>query len=334
MKEGGWEPLAARVRGLATHLLNAARLREIARADDLNALARALADAGATVGVAPDPVALEIAARRVVAGYVATVWRWAGDRQPELAPFLEDEDRRSVRALVRGAAAGAAPASRLASLVPTPMLPIRALDELAKQATAAEVGALLRAWKHPFGAAITAADSADLLATESAVDRLWAARAREALGHGPDVLRRALGLIVDATNAGTALVLASQHSDVDHASLFLDGGARIHAAKFDAAIAKGNRPDAGELLSLVIEPPSLAAAVSDASIGSVPLEDGVLRALIGWARVEARRDPTGPASVIEFLFRVRAQLHDLQLLAWRIALGAPRVLPHQLLVAA
>lgn len=333
MKEGGWEGLAVRVRGLATHLLTGARLRELSRVAEMHALGRALEDARAIEGAATSATAIEGAARRLVAAHLVTMWRWADERQPLLVPFLEDEDRRSVRALVRGAASGAPPAARLAGLLPTPTLPRRALDELAAQGRPAEVGALLRAWGHPFGDVITEGTAGDLLETECAVDRLWGARAGAALHHGPRVLREAMAMTIDVANAGTALTLSTQRADEHPERFFVPGGRDVTPALFARAIASESRPTPGERLAAAMRLPRLGEAIQDASLGAMPLEDGALRAMLAWARTEARREPTGPAPVLLFLYRLRAQVRDVQLLVWRLALGAPPPAPHQLVAA-
>ncbi len=334
MRNGGWEGLATRVRGLSTHLVGAGRLRELSRIGDLGMLVRALEELHVVEGVAGSPVGVETAMRRAAAQRLATMWRWADIRQPQLAPLLEEEDRRSVRALVRGAAAGASPAARLAGLLATPSLPTAALEELANQATPAEVGTLLRAWGHAFGDVITPGAANDLFATECALQHAWAARAAAALRFGPATMREFVGLLIDLSNATTALTLAGSPADVDRGPLFTPGGAHVGATAFARAASARARADAGEQLAAAMEPPTLADAVSDASLGHMPLEDGALRALIGWSRDLARREPTGPAPVIHYVLRLRAQLRDLQLLAWRLALGAPPPSPRHLLSAA
>ncbi|MHB0948107.1 MAG: V-type ATPase subunit [Gemmatimonadaceae bacterium] len=333
MRNGGWEGLATRVRGLSTHLVGAARMRELLRIGDLRMLVRALEELHVVESVAGSPVGVETAMRRVAAQRLATMWRWADTRQAQLAPLLEEEDRRSVRALVRGAAAGASPAARLAGLLATPTLPAAALDELASQATPAEVGTLLRAWGHPFGDVVIPSAASDLFATECALQRKWATRAAAAVRFGPGTMQAFIGLLVDLANAATALTLAGSHADVEAAALFTPGGAHVGAAAFARAATARSPAAAGEQLAAAMEPPLLAAAVSDASMGHVPLEDGALRALIGWSRDLSRREPTGPAPVIHYVLRLRAQLRDIQLLVWRLALSAPQPSPHQLVSA-
>jgi vacuolar-type H+-ATPase subunit C/Vma6 len=143
-----------------------------------------------------------------------------------------------------------------------------------------------------------------------------------------------VGLLVDLANVSTALTLAGHRSDVEPATLFTPGGAHLGPEQFAKAATSRSRPAAGEVLAATIEPPALAAAVSDASLGHLPLEDGALRALIGWSRDLARRDPTGAAPVIHYVLRLRAQLRDVQLLVWRLALGAPPPGPRQFLSVA
>ncbi len=146
------------------------------------------------------PAALELALRRAAADRLRLLARWCGPRVAILAVLFEDEDRRSLRALLRGSLQHAPAEARLAGLVPTPTLPERALRELANQATPAAVAALLTAWRNPYGSVLLAAASAaqpDLFTLELLVNRTFAARAsRAARGTGllADYVRDAIDL--------------------------------------------------------------------------------------------------------------------------------------------
>ena len=105
----GWEELIARVCGRAAHLVGRRRLIELARAGDLVRMVSLLEEAyGSSLGVAPGstPLQTELAVRRAAAFHLATLARWSRRHPDLLTPFFLDEDRRSVRALLRGAAAG------------------------------------------------------------------------------------------------------------------------------------------------------------------------------------------------------------------------------------
>ena len=166
-----WEDLTARTRGLATHLLAPGQLDGLARAPDFDALSDAFRALGLLVpeGGTVTPEQLELSVRRAAAAKLRTLTRWAGARKALLAVVFEDEDRRSLRAMLRGAVHGASAEQRLGGLIPTPALPERALGELARQPTPGAVAALLAAWGSPYGPALlpdAAAVHPDLLALE------------------------------------------------------------------------------------------------------------------------------------------------------------------------
>ena len=196
-----WEDLNARARGLGTHLLSGPQLNALAMAADIAALGEALRRLGYPLEEgAASPGALELALRRMAAGRLHILARWCGPRVGVLAVWFEDEDRRSLRAMLRGAVQHAPADTRLAGLVPTPALPERALRELANQPTPAAVAALLTAWRNPYGSALLAAASVaqpDLFTLEILVNRTFAQRAtraargggsKETLAHGDDFL--------------------------------------------------------------------------------------------------------------------------------------------------
>ena len=125
-----WDDVNARARGLSTHLLGGGQLAELAGAPDLPALAARLRDAGLTLPETAEPTAaeLELAVRRRAAGELTILGRWTARRPELLAVLFDEEDRRSVRALLRGAVERASAGLRIAGLVPTPALPERALE--------------------------------------------------------------------------------------------------------------------------------------------------------------------------------------------------------------
>ncbi|TMQ04266.1 MAG: hypothetical protein E6J90_51775, partial [Deltaproteobacteria bacterium] len=98
--------VAARARGLATTVVAADALAAIDRARDAGELAAALARADLRVVAPIDGDAIDRLARDRVAADLAVLARWTD----ALAPLELDEDRRSLRAIVRGVAAGASAA--------------------------------------------------------------------------------------------------------------------------------------------------------------------------------------------------------------------------------
>jgi vacuolar-type H+-ATPase subunit C/Vma6 len=330
-----WEDLVARVRGLSGHLLGRAQLSAMARAPDLIHLATALDDAygpAASVGPVASPDQLELAVRRAAARYVRIVARWAGTRARYLAPLFMDEDRRSVRACVRGAAAATPHAERLAGLVPTPTLPERALEELARQRSVADVVALLVLWGHPFGAALL--DEArrahpDLFRLDLLLNLEFATYAARAVRRAPlgnsvrRDLRTWLHEILDLENAFTAVGLAAQRSSTDRSQFFIPGGRALDRATFLRAASAANATSAASILARALRSTSLAAVFGASLLR--PVEDTALVATLQRTLVAARRSPLGAAPVIAFFTRLRAEVRDLRLIIWRAALGAPPV---------
>ena len=261
-----WEDVNARARGLGTHLLDRRALESLATASDLPALVEEMARSGIAIetrGGAIDGAAVEAGIRSWSAGILRTLERWVGARSDALPLVFDDEDRRSIRALVRGVVARVPADARLFGLLPTPTLPSGALEALASLATVEEIAALLSAWRHPFASAVAAAVGAepDLLAFDRALAtaaRLRAERAARRSGSG--ALRRLV--------------------------------AELFAA----------------------EPPADEAAALAARIR------GLTR--------EVRQAPLDPLTTLLVVLRLRAQVIDLQRIAWCVALGAPRTILH------
>ena len=143
--------LGTRARGLATHLFGRADLEALSRLGDVAAIARTLTRSGRLsepIAEPATPPEIDRAVRKAAARHVATLARWC-QAVPLLDVFYADQERKALRALVRGALQGAPSTARLAGLVPTPTLPERALLELSRQPTCARVIAELLAVGHP-----------------------------------------------------------------------------------------------------------------------------------------------------------------------------------------
>jgi len=327
-----WDDLNARARGLATHLLGRAALDRMARAADLPAVATELAHRGypvpAGAGAAP---ALDLGARRAAGTRLALLARRAGHRAEPLRILFEDEDRRSIVALLRGAAAGAPEDQRLAGLVPTPALPERALRALARQSSLSSVAALLGAWRHPLADDLpreaTAAEP-DLLRLETAVTRVFARRAlagaRRTGRHG--LLSRYVRDLIDQENAWAALSLSSER-EARPADYWLEGGERLTREVFERAFGAGGPAAAAPLLATALAGTPIAAALADAADrGAADLERRALAGRIRDLQSEARHAPLSPAPLLWYALRLRAEVLDLRWLAWGLTLGAPPAL--------
>lgn len=146
---------------------------------------------------------LHAAVRRLARTRALTVSRWerAG---PALAVFYAEQDRRSLAALLHGAREGAAPASRLEGLIPTPMLTERVLEELSRLDSAPEMNSVLEAVGHPFAGKLESLDVA------------WMARLRALAQRGDATLQRFVELRVGGESSVARLAaLARQRARQD-----------------------------------------------------------------------------------------------------------------------
>src|SRR6185369_13383282 len=99
---------------------------------------------------------------------------------PLMSPLSDDEDRRTLRAIIRGAFAGIPAADRMDGVIPTATLPPRAIDQLARAVDLPALAATLMAIRHPFGSAVAAEahrQHPDLFLLDAALARAFAARA-------------------------------------------------------------------------------------------------------------------------------------------------------------
>ncbi len=323
-----WEDLDARARGLATHLLSRAELDALGRLPDVAALAEALRRRDYPVEegeVSAAPV--ELAVRRMAATRLRLMARWCGSRTGVLAVVFEDEDRRSLRALLRGTMQRVPADVRLAGLVPTPELPERALRELAQQPTPAALATLLAVWRNPYGAALARAAAAaqpDLFTMEILVNRTFAARAARA-ARGTGLLERYVRETIDVENAYAALALAGAEKDVTPKDAFLSGGARISIVEFETAAAAGESRTAAQRLAAAFAGTALGPPFARWNDDPAALERAVFRSRIRELVRTMRTEPLGPAPVLAYLLRLRAEVVDLQGIIWGISLGAPEV---------
>jgi vacuolar-type H+-ATPase subunit C/Vma6 len=330
-----WDDINARVRGLAAHLVTPPLLETLAEVPDLPAFARTARAAGlisAETGVQA-PLALELALRRAAAGQFRILLHWLDRQLPLLRVVVEDEDRRSVRAIVRGAAAGAPAEARLAGLVPTPSLPERLLEELARQPRPGDVAVLLATWRHPFGTAALAAMTGqhpDLFRFELEVDRVFAARATAGARHGGASLCAFVAETIDFANLNAALVLARGEAEQPAEAAFLPGGRRLIRETFLAAVALGSERAAERLATSFGRPE--AEIIRRYARDAGALERELLALRIRRLRNLARRDPLGPAPVLGYFLRLRAQAMNLRVLLWGVALRAPTSVRRERLV--
>lgn len=324
-----WSDVLARVAGLKSHLLSGEQLRVLARSPDLPALAEGMERAGFPVRVTVlgnSPAALDLAVRRQAGAALRILGRWCGSRACELGVVFEDEDRRSLRILLRGLIQGAAPATRLSGLIPTPGLPERALEELAEQQSGEALAGLLSIWGSPFGPPLLRElrlVEPDLFRLEQLLDRTWAGRA---LGPGrvhDPVVRRFAESSIDVANVRSALLLVLQGTDVEVGSAFLPGGEMLSLGQFKRAALSGSPDKALELLAKGLAPSSFANVLRTHSDLST-LEEALLAEHASQFGRLARREPTGLAPVFAYVLRLRKQVIDLRRIVWGVALDVPR----------
>lgn len=334
-----WEDLATRARGLATHLLGRAELNGLARAPDLDALAESLGAMGFLLAEGPaTPEVLDLAVRRMAGARLQVLAAWGRERNALLAVVFEDEDRRSLRALLRGAVRGAPSDERLAGLIPTPGLPERALAELAGQPTPGAIATLLTVWGSAYGPVLlpdAAAARPDLLTLEYRLNSLFVSRALRGARAA-----RSRGLVefvretVDIENACTALVFAGAEPDTPPQRAFVDGGRRLSLEAFRHAVAAQEVGDAARRLATAFGSDPLATVFSHAAADPAAIEATILRHRIAAQGASARRNPAGVASVLHYLLRLRAEVFDLRRVIWGVMLRAPRVTIATALVSA
>lgn len=319
-----WGDLNARARGLSGRLLDRAELERLARAEPAELAARLLGHVPA--GAPPPPLALERAVRRQAMAILAILARWAGEREETLAVVLEEEDLRSMRRLLRGAAAGISPDRRLAGLLPTRALSEATLAGAAEAASPADVLARLARAGHPVARALrdrAGGIAPDLFRLEVELARGFSARFVRAARRGGGRLSAHARRSIDLLNAGSVLSASAWRSEVDPAEAFVEAGKAIDAERF-RDLASTEDPIARRRgLAAAFAGSPLARPFADLGTRPEALAATVLRARIEEERQARRLDPLGPAPLLELALRLRAQVHDLQAVIWGTRLAAP-----------
>jgi vacuolar-type H+-ATPase subunit C/Vma6 len=253
---------------------------------------------------------------------IRLVTHWSGQRALLLAPLNEDEDRRSIRAMLRGAAAGVSAEQRMAGLVPTPSLPERALAQLAALPDPASVGALLATWGNPYGTGIleeARRQQPDMFRLETGLTRTYASRSHRIATRCGRAMHVFVQRVIDLENLWASVLIAETRGAALGDALFAGGGALLTPDLLRTAAQARTRGEAvALLLPFVTDSPLAVALTTDRAP-----EERVLRALIREQHDIARLDPLGPAPIIEFCLRVRAELMVLRRVVWGVMLAAP-----------
>lgn len=263
-----------------------------------------------------DPDGVERLLARRLASDLAILVRWAGRDRPLVDALVLDEDRRSIRGIVRGLAGNVAGARRIDGAIPTPSLPVAVLEQLARATSIADIAHVLEGVGHPLAVAL-AKDATDLLAIEVAlarelVDRTRAARRRDS------ALDHYLGALVDGENAAAALLLAARGGTLEPAAMFLEGGRRLDRATFVQASGV-DVERARERLARVFAGTAIASALYQAATGAI--EDAILDDELATQARSRRTAPTGFAAVLHLWLVRRGEARQLRRTAWRAALG-------------
>lgn len=318
-----WVDVVARARGLSGRLLGPAALAELAQSTDLRDLGtRLAAHRSRPAPEAASARSLEDDERRHYGAQLRLLARWAGTHVALLAPMFDDEDRRSLRTVLRGSTAGVPADDRLSGLIPTPALPLRALDQLASCDSPAAIAALLVTWGNPFGpplVAETSRQNPDLFQIEHALVSTWATRARRAARRGDRAMRTFVERQLDLANLWTALLVAEHGFDGSAGSLFIEGGTLIRRVALEQAAAAKSRSRAAEILDRLVRQSPLAAATGRED----NVEERVRRALTREQRAIARQHPLGTGPIIEYWLRLRGEAAAIRRVIWSIAAGVP-----------
>jgi vacuolar-type H+-ATPase subunit C/Vma6 len=330
--------LVARARGLATHLLGREALESLADAADLPSFARALERTGRLepLGEAPDVSAIERSVRRTAAKYLHTLARWQESSPGVLQVFFAEQERRALRAFLRGAIQGAPAEARLAGLLPTPLLPTRALEVLARQPTPKDVVLQLVLLRHPDAQRLlplTAKAHPEVFALEVALLRGLVERAGQAAKAGDELLRDFVMERADLGNAQNALLLGGGPRDVDAATCFVDGGHWLSKDTFVTMAQAPSRPAALEACRKAFANSPLADAFPVGLDDAARVERRSLASTLERLAKASRAAPLGSATLLRFLLRLDAQSRDVRTLAWGAVLQAPTALKRQDLVS-
>ncbi len=238
------------------------------------------------------------------------------------ALLADEEDRRTLRSVIRGVAASMPSAARLTAAVPTTTLPERTLTALGAATSAAEVASVLTDAAHPAAAALApllTATPLDLLAIELALTGWFAGRARR---HHPDhALAIHVRQLIDVGNASAALLLAIRGRELDAAAHFVDGGARLDRARFLAAAASPALTAAAALAPAFAGTALAAALGPDSLTTPEALEKAALQWHLATQTALRREEPLGLAPLLWLILRRRLEGRRLRRAAWRLAMA-------------
>lgn len=320
-----WEDVNARCRGLGTHLLGRMEFAAVEGAPEWRALPRLLQP---YLGAAEPPATPRELDRALVQRYgaaLAVVERWLGPRRRLLRVVWEDEERRTLRALLRGAAEGASVERRLEGAIVTARMPRRLLLRLAGARTTADGLALAAGAGLPLAVAAervrVGPGAAGLLELELALGRAWATRAIAGAKGGGRRLRAWVAETIDAENVLALSVADSWAGELDPREAWLPGGRLLGEKQFTEVAGAADAAARGDLLQRVFRRGPIRAAL-DAAEDAADLERHLLERRAAAAGVAARREPLAPWPTCWFLLRSRLEVQRLRRASWALVFGA------------
>jgi len=326
----------ARVHAMRSRLLGragiAALLAEPGLAGRLEFLKRT--DYGAAlahVGDSPDQLAAaERGLRARLTDDLAQIDRFlAGERARALfRSILAFEDGWTIKTVLRGVAAGAAPERTFLLLAPTSEFDQPALQELVRQPDAQAVVGLLATWRSPYARPLVNGLAAyahrrDPLSLEVPLDRFLFSQAGAAAsrdGEDGRMLRTFVETQVDLVNAATLLKLAG-HGDADE--FFIEGGRWIGPQRF-RQYARLDRPGLRAALAREGGLLNLAGLKTLAALDDPVAADQLLHRALGEAmRRAAARNPLSLAVAVSFVLDRRAEIQRIRLVLRGAEFGLP-----------
>lgn len=322
-----WEALAARARGLTSHLLSEERIRHLERAAGVTELSHQLRETPYGPFL-PQPRdvgtgAVETALTRVFAQRMATLAKWAGPENVALGALFLEQDAHNLRTILRGVVGALPSERRLGDALPTPSLDRRALEHLARSESAGAVAAALVAWGHPLGSPLleeAGRTHVDLFRLEAALDRGLAETASRAARVGGKPMRRFVAESVDTRNVLAALVLAGSRSETDPGELFVEGGERLSREAFARAASTGDAFAAATRLRSATAGTLFASALAEPTSSASAVARRILSARVRRLESERRRRPLSALPVLLFILRARAEAFRLRRALWSAAL--------------
>lgn len=321
--------ITARARGLGSHLLRPAAIRQLAASRSLGVLAAELARVGYPVesGAPLTAADLDRMVAAVAGGRLNLLARWLGPRLAAVRALFEGREVAALRAVVRGIAAGAAPASRVRGILPTPLLPPPVLARLASAESLSALHRLLMQAGHPAAEVMAAttgvANHADLLQTELALRRWWAARVAAGARRAGGDARRLAEASLDRENMVALLEASTWGVELSAEEVFLPGGRRLPLAAFQAL---AREPDPGPRrtgLARTFRGTPAGRILADPGVALEAIPRRLLEATIAEARREAGLRPMSLAPLVEVVLRIEAEARDLRQVVHALALEAP-----------